>query len=311
MSDAALIGSVVSRRVTGAVSGVSIPTWETAAVSIILFLSTNALLPVLFNPNSGTGTVAAATAHDPISHKAWLLIFLFVMVGTLRFGREIVSTLVRNPAIAATCYLALASTFWSAVPGVTLKYSLELTFSTLLGLYVGVRFGITRLVAMVSWTTAAILVLSAVFALVLPRYGLDHERGNAWRGVFTVKNELGRIMVTGLVVWILRTLAGETGRVRGTAMVLAFVAVGLESQSRTAIGVTGLMVGVLVLTWLLSRSDRTFVPIKGLVVSTLGLVAVLVATNVRLLLSIVGSDYSLTGRSGIWAAVWNAIAAHP
>jgi O-antigen ligase len=105
--------------------------------------------------------------------------------------------------------------------------------------------------------------------------------------------------------------AGEIGRVRGTAAIVAFALVGFASGARTALGVAGLMAGVLVLVWLLSQQTRKLAPIKGLVVSGIALSALLLLTNVKLLLHIVGADYSLTGRVNIWDSVWSAIRLHP
>jgi exopolysaccharide production protein ExoQ len=308
MSTTALIRRpAVANRSTDEPLAVSVPRWETAFVCFTLFLSTNALLPVVFSPGSNS----SSTPHDPISHKAWLLIFVVALGAAVRSGRAIVAAVTANPAIAAICYLALSSTFWSAVPGTTLKYGFELGFSTLLGLFIGVRFGIRRLAAMLSWTTAALILLSAIFAIALPRYGIDTERGNAWRGVFLTKNELARITVIGLVVWTVRVVTGDTRRIRGVAMMVAFAVVGLESGSRTALGVTGLMLGVFMLMWLLSVNDRRLVPLKGLIVAGVALAAAAMIVNLKLLLTVVGSDYSLTGRAGIWEAVWNGIKVHP
>ena len=285
----------------------SVPLWETAFVCAGLFLSTNAVMPLLFG---ATDSQSPVPATDPISHRAWLLVFLLVVIGSVRIADQIFAATVRNVGLVAICYIALVSTIWSAVPSLTLKNSLELTFSTFFGLYVGVRFGVVRLVAMIAWTTGAITLLSILFALALPRYGLDPAHGEVWRGVFTQKNELGRVMVVGLVVWIIRTLTGETKRVTGVAMAAAAAVVGLESGSRTALGVGGLMIGVFLMAWLLSRPDRRLVPVKGLIVSALVLVTVTSILNLKLLLAVVGSDYSLTGRAGIWKAVWAAVKVH-
>lgn len=71
------------------------------------------------------------------------------------------------------------------------------------------------------------------------------------------------------------------------------------------------MLGVFVLARTLSRTSRRLVPVKGFIASGLVLVVALCVLNLKLLLALVGSDYSLTGRSGIWHAVWNAIDVRP
>jgi O-antigen ligase len=165
-------------------------------------------------------------------------------------------------------------------------------------------------VTILSWTTLILLVLSVFFALVLPRYGLDHTRGNAWRGVFVTKNGLGRMTVVGFTIWGVRTFTGEAARARNWLILVAFAFVAFETDSRTAWGVGALMIGVFVLARTMS-DPRWMVPVKGLIVTLLALFAALFAVNLKFMVTIVGSDYSLTGRSGIWHAVWRAIQAHP
>jgi exopolysaccharide production protein ExoQ len=303
--DAPSVGSDAPRR------WLAIPGWETVFVCAVLFLSTNAVVPLVFNPQLGSVGTANLKVRDPLSHPAWLLIWLVVVVMMFRFGGEVFTALMRNPAIGVVCFLALLSPAWSAVPRSTLQAAIELALSTLVGLYVGVRFGTARLVAMLGWVTATILVLSVVFALELPSYGLDHARGGAWRGVFGTKNELGRMMVFGGVVWAVRIFANEISRLGGTAVVLGFALVGLASGSRTALGVSTLMAGVFVLIWLLSHQSKAWVPMKGFVVMGIALSALLLLTHLNLLFTVVGADYTLTGRLNIWDAVWSAIRVHP
>ncbi len=311
MSIASLVGLGALRSGTIAVqSRTVVPAWERLFTYATLLLSTNAVVPLVFNPQLG-GTGRTISIRDPFSQPSWLLISLFVVIAMFRFGGEIFAALMRNRAIGVICFLALLSSAWSAVPWFTLQSSIQLVFSTLFGLYVGVRFGVGRLVTMLGWITAAILVLSVVFALALPAYGIDHVRGNAWRGVFGTKNELGRMMVVGGVVWAVRMFASEISRIRGTAIVVAFALVGYASGARTALGVAGLMVGVFVLVSLLSQRAEIWVPVKRLVITAMALSAVLLVTNLKLLLQVVGADYSLTGRVNIWGAVWSAIRVQP
>ena len=288
----------------------TVPVWETAFTCATLFLSANAVVPLVFNPQLG-GVSRAISVRDPLSQPVWLLVSLFIIVMLFRFGDEILEALVRNPAVATLCLLAVLSSAWSAVPHSTLQSAIQLTLSTLFGLYVGVRFGVERLVTILAWIAAAILVLSVVFAIALPKYGVDHVRASEWRGVFGTKNELGRMMVLGGIVWAVRVIAHDTGRVRGVALIVAFALVGFASGARTALGVSALMVGVFALLQMLAQRDKAWVPIKGVVAMGLALCSLVAVTNIGLLLKVVGADYSLTGRVSIWRPVWWAIREHP
>src|SRR4029450_3303891 len=87
---------------------------------------------------------------------------------------------------------------------------------------------------LVRWVLAAMLVASVAVAVLRPAYGLDHLRGDGWRGLFDTKNELGRIATLTAVVWLLRTLVRPRSVVSWGILVTAFVAID-RSQSRTSL----------------------------------------------------------------------------
>ena len=283
---------------------------ETLVTGLVLFASLNAVVPLVFNPRAGAAAVTTVL-RDPVSQKAWALIFLFAVVAGARFHREILAAAAANPPIVVLCLLALLSAGWSSVGSETLTHAMEFTLLTVLGLYMGVRHGITRLVAITGWVLLIALALSVIFALAFPKYGLDPFHDERWRGVFTTKNELGRICVYGGVIWAIRTLAGDTSRRLGVLLVLAFGWVGFESGSRTALAVSVMLVGVSLLAWPFPREASMAVPLKGFVLAMLALAVVLTYGSMDILLRIVGADANLTGRAGIWAAVWSAIGNHP
>jgi O-antigen ligase len=307
-----VISSVPRRALVGSMQDadeLALPRWEVALAVVALFLSTNAVMPVIFG--GSTGSVGGPTEFsDPITRKAWLLVIAALLVALARVAADTLAAAASNLMIVALAYLVIASAVWSVAPSVTLKDGFEFAFSTLLGLYLGTRFGLHRLVTILSWTTLALLVLSIVFALALPHYGLDATRGDAWRGVFGTKNGLGRMTIVGFAIWGVRTLAGEQRRARNWLILLTFAITAFETDSRTAWGVGGLMIGVFVLARTLSVG-RWFLALKGLIVTFLALCVALFAVNLKVMVTVVGSDYSLTGRSGIWQAVWNAIQVHP
>jgi len=280
---------------------------ETLITGAVFFLCLNAVVPLVFNP------VATSTTdlHDPVSQPLWLLVFAFTVVQAARFHREILAAVAANLPIAFVVVLAVLSTFWSGIGSLTLQYGIQLALCTLFGLYVGVRFGITGLVAILGWVLVLALALSAVFALAFPKYGLDPVHDGRWRGGFTTKNELGRLMVYGGMIWAVRTLTGEVTRRVGCSVVAAFAIVGVLSGSRTALAVTVMLVGISVLAWPYPRDAALVAPLKGLAVTLLLFTVVLTYSSQAFLLRLVGADSNLTGRTGTWSAVWTAIQDHP
>jgi O-antigen ligase len=112
------------------------------------------------------------------------------------------------------------------------------------------------------------------------------------------------------VAWATLLLTREAPR-RGWAIALVGVVVGVESGSRTALAVTGLMAVVWSLVWLFHRRGPRWIAIKGLAVSGCVFVLASAIASEAFLLRLVGADASFTGRTGIWNAVVDAVRVHP
>ena len=298
---------VVERSVRTSRTRSEVTRLETVVTGAALLLSLNAVVPLVFDPNPSVEKVV----YDPISQPLWSLIFVFTLVVGARFHREILAAAAANLPVVVVPLLAVLSTVWSGAGSLTLQHAIQFALVTVLGIYIGVRQGIRGLVAITGWVLLIVLVLSVLFALALPTYGLDPQHDYRWRGVFTTKNELGRLMVYGGLIWAVRTVTGEVGRRLGVLVVLGFAVVGVESGSRTALAVAVMLVGASLLAWPFPREVSLVVPLKGLVVTSLALVVVLTYGSKDFLLQLVGADARLTGRTGTWSAVWTAIQDHP
>src|SRR5262249_41875016 len=152
----------------------------------------------------------------------------------LRHAEELLQVAVRNKLVLAVAGWAALSVLWSDATGLTLRRSLALALTTLLGLFVAARYDRSQILDLVSWVLAVVLVGSVAVALLKPAYGLDHLRGGAWRGLFDTKNELGRIATLTAVVWLLRTLARPRSAFSWCVLAFALVAID-RSQSRTSL----------------------------------------------------------------------------
>ena len=205
--------------------------WEEFLVGVGLLLASAAILPMVLAPSATAES--EAEVYDPFSQPAWLLVGVLFLVAAARVLPQMTRAAMRNLPIVAFCYLALVSTLWSDDPASTLERAIDLCFGAAFGLYIGVRFGIEGLVRILGWLTLGILVLSVVFAVALPTYGLDAFHEESWRGVFGTKNELGRMMLVGAVVWAIRGFAREISASRAVVIVSAFAVVGFLSQART------------------------------------------------------------------------------
>jgi O-antigen ligase len=235
--------------------------------------------------------------------RVWLAEYAVVVLLLCRRRTLILQVFVRNKALFAVVGLALASFAWSDSPSVTLRRSVALALTTVLGVYLATAFSRSELAALVSWTLLGLVVLSAAFALLHPALGIDALHGSVWRGIFTMKNELGRVAALGAVVWFLRALTRDRTLVAiVSAAVCVYVLV--QTGSKTALVVVVFTAGFCLILPALRAHVSIAVPATAMTAIGALLASQWLMNNAGAVATSLGRDATLTGRSGIWSAVW-------
>jgi O-antigen ligase len=278
---------------------------ERMVITAALALSTAAGLPGVTQSSQTTD----AQSPEPTPVFAWYLLYGVVAVLCVCHAQELVRVAMRSRLVLAVAGWAVLSVFWSDAPGLTLRRSLALALTSLLGLFIAARYDRDEILELVSRVLAAVLVASVAVAVLRPSYGLDHLRGGAWRGLFDTKNELGRIATLTAVVWLLRALARPASVGPWIVFATALVAID-RSQSRTSLVVV-LALGALIaaLPALRAREELAVASCCFLAIVVGGITYWLLAHPGRALAVVNGSP-TLTGRSAIWSAVWTMIKRH-
>jgi exopolysaccharide production protein ExoQ len=156
---------------------------------------------------------------------------------------------------------------------------------------------------------------SIVFALALPQYGLDNMGGHAsaWKGVFSAKNALGDMalfFLTAAVSYRPRTTSLRA--LRAWQVLACLVAIAL-SQAATAYMLTGVYVIYFAVMKCLHRfRKRDYVVLAaGMLTLFFAAAAAMILFRPDFVLSLLGKDATLTGRTQIWAAVLHSISQRP
>lgn len=227
--------------------------------------------------------------------------------------RAALAAVSRRATLMALTALALASAEWSATPEVTLRRALALVGTTALGVLLAARFTPRGLLRVVAAAFGIMAVLSLLFAVALPAYGVDHGiHPGAWKGVFLHKNALGKAMVIGSITFTLLWADLPRGRrwmgVAGVGFCMSLL---LLSTSKTALTVlVALLASAALFRLLRARLDiAVMVFIAAVVVG--GSVVALVAANWEALLTAMGKDPSLTGRLPMWQVLLGTVAERP
>jgi len=274
------------------------------------------VLMLLYLSSGLTGFLAGDSPFNVwrLEDNPLLLAIQAVMYGiTLGFvvlhWRKFISALRASGWVVALALLAVASTLWSSDPAFTLRRSLVVVATTMFGIYFGSRYQLPRQLRLLAWTFILLAVLSAACALWLPQYGIDKQlhRGD-WQGILGQKNLLGKAMVVGMTV--LWSVQGVLPRVLRMAGLFLCAALMLMSGSRAAPVVLAALLLLAAGYRILRARMNTLVPLVILLLTTGAGAAFFTFRYRALLLSSLGREVTLTGRTKIWTAVWGAISSH-
>jgi O-antigen ligase len=162
------------------------------------------------------------------------------------------------------------------------------------------------------WTFGITVILSFLFAILLPKYGLmSGIHSGAWRGVFLHKNALGLMMTNSITVFSI--LMFRVRRYRWLPVVGVLLSLLLLILSRS----TSALVETLFILVALSTVPviRWKLPDKLLAIASLAFAAetlvILLLTNGEAFANFLGKDLTLSGRTILWEAVWEMIQKQP
>ncbi len=267
------------------------------------------------------GAFPNADQSNPINKALSFKILLVVMLLIVVWHKKVIPVVSRENFLWVLVGIAVASIFWSDVPTVTLPKIINLIRTTAFGVYFAARFNLKEQLRLLAWALGIGALLSLVFALALPSYGVmgmgsiitteTIAHAGAWQGIYGHKNVLGRIMVLSAVVFLL--VANNSRRYRWVAWAgfgLSVILI-LLSTSKTALIILLTIIALLPFYRALRWNYTLAVPFFITVVLVGGAVAVLLVSNAEGILGVFGRDLSLTGRTDLWAIVLDKISERP
>ncbi|HTF72084.1 MAG TPA: O-antigen ligase family protein [Edaphobacter sp.] len=216
----------------------------------------------------------------------------------------------QNLLLSGMLVLALSSVLWTSSIKITVQMFIEISLCTLFACYLSIRVSTRQLMQILMFMGVVASLLSILFALALPSYGIFAGYGtSAWQGICTHKNTLG---VSSAYLLLPAFFATQYSRSTRCAYGLLLVLLIFMSQSRGAwfytLGVF-VFVGWLHLYRQMRRSHALLlVLITGALCTVL---IVLIAAYFSNLAALVGKDPTMSGRFKIYKEVWLAIVKRP
>lgn len=249
--------------------------------------------------------LSAAAQGNAIGKSIWLVIFLPGLLFSVRLPKRTSRLLLfSEPFMFLLMSLAMASTFWSLVPGISLRRSLHLFMTFHYACYLAARYSWDELLSLTRWALRLGLLLSCVTVVLAPDLGIHSDNHSGlWRGLYNHKNIFGRVGALCFVLALVRR-PGLAGRCRWRGFDLGLSSVVLVgSYSKTSLVMLAATVGLLAMVRLWERSRlslKLFLLANATLAATLSAAALVLAASG---LAAFNWNQFLTGRLTLWKTV--------
>ncbi len=271
-----------------------------------LFFMTGGLT-VLLTPEGAEGSAKLQAIGGLIG--LYSLLALALVPGALNRALVLYWPVLVAPA------LAVLSLLWSVDPDLTLRRAGSLGLTTLFALWLVERFAPRALFGLFVACAALVVVIDLAVILLLPETGIHQaddlsaeNHAGSWRGLFFHKNDFGRVVALSAAILAAAGLLLRRGRwLAWLLLPLAFLLVVKTNSSQSMLLILLVPLVFLLLYGLRRRSPqaRTVVFVAALP-PALSLYYFSSAIFVAMLTAL-GRDTTLTGRTEIWAGVLMSI----
>ncbi len=223
---------------------------------------------------------------------------LFLGLLMLRWKR-VMSMIGKNLSIIILLGLALLSCLWAEDFSISLNRGIALFGTTLFGLYLGTRYPLQRQLQLLGWAFGLAGILSMVFAVGLPSIGTMCSHEGAWRGVYSHKNTLGKVMALSTITFML-LLKSKGQKILPWLGLSGSLTLILFSTSKSSLVIAIILLVLFpIYQSLRLRQDVLAPAILSTVVLLFGSFILLLSNAESILLSL-GRDATLTGRTELW-----------
>jgi O-antigen ligase len=245
--------------------------------------------------------------------KQAILLFMYGTFAVLLLTRERLRTLqfLGTPLILLLGW-TFASAMWSVQPDVTLRRAVALSGSVGFALYLGLRFDLRQMLALLSWAAFAVLVASLTLAIIDPNLGLDFE--GRLRGVTAHKNAIASFAALAFLVSLEGLRFHRESRlafVRTVAVIVVSLACMGLARSTAVLPVLATAFAALAFGGFLRRASAEHFALLPLGACVGVLLAALAVGHSGEIAELLGKDPNISGRTLVWDFVRKMILAEP
>jgi exopolysaccharide production protein ExoQ len=134
------------------------------------------------------------------------IISLLLLTRSFKKSTKVSRILMQNIYLLLIVGLTIISAIWSELPFLTISRSMALVGTTIFGIYLSDRYSLKQQLVLLNDTFLLIILMSIIFTFGLSKYGImEGIHSGAWRGIYTHKNEFGRLMSLSTIIFIIQS----------------------------------------------------------------------------------------------------------
>jgi exopolysaccharide production protein ExoQ len=259
---------------------------------------------------AGTSADMARVENSPV----WVVIQYGSIAATLFFisvrWPQFLYAATRRRLVWALVGLAMISCLWGTEPDIALRKGFLLGTSTVFAVYFAFRYSLREQMYLLSWAMGIAIFSNISFSLAFPAYAVHtYLHPGAWRGLYTHKNSLASFSVLCSIFFLILATTHRRWSFWVGWAAAAFLV--LMSTSKTGLTLLLLLSLLLPLFWVARLRRPAALPFLLIFGLTLAAVIVGFVGNYEFILTSLGRDATLTGRTGIWDTLIGKVSLRP
>lgn len=228
------------------------------------------------------------------------------------FWKQSIIVASRNIFLCILTALAFFSFLWSDFPDITFSNSRDILMMTFFSLYFATRFSVKEQLELIASTLFAGILLSIFFAIGVPSVGVhggQDPHSGLWKGVYGHKNSLGCMMVLSLITFF--SLTEESSKIWKFFGLSSAILLIVLSTSKTSLVLSLLLILIMIFYRNFRWQGKISLILIDLGILILGCISLFVFTYWVEILSGLGRDPTLTGRTYIWSVAISRLMERP
>jgi O-antigen ligase len=242
----------------------------------------------------------------------FLPVYAFLALVVWRDRSEAKAAIRATPLLFGLLIFAFVSSLWSIDAAATLRRTVWLALTMTYGLYLAWRYSWKGMLEVIACAYGVLIAGSFATAVLAPHVGvMQSEHAGAWCGLWTHKNMLGGYMALGAGIGLAASVLSPERRKLWLAVALGAFVLVLLSSSKTALLASSFELVVIASLAIARRGPLLALTVASTSAFAAVGVGALMVLSPDTLLSLIGRDLTLTGRTDIWNAAASAVKARP